>query len=119
MTWPWRLIIIVPAEAKAEANACAAAIDYGNTSGGDAFGIALSSTAADPPTHYGIYISATDDMVAAMADFLPLVVGAQYWRHDAARALVASNVTEAANQQWGWAESLAAVGLTVIPPEFP
>jgi hypothetical protein len=117
MNWPYRLIIIVPASAVAQANALAATIDYGNLEGAPAFAAPLSATGDDPATHYSVYTSATDEMVSMMAQALPAVEGAMFWRHAADGTLVASNVTEPAGQQWGWTQSLEAAGLRRIEPQ--
>lgn len=117
--WRWRVVIIVPAAAKAVAEQAARAI---NSTGphyvGDAFTVALSADGSEPVTHWGLYTSATDEMVAAMADALPSLP-AMYWRHDVGGVLAASNVTEATGQQWGLAESLAASGLRDVAVPSP
>lgn len=112
MMWKWRVVIIVPAGSKNTAEQAARAINStGPDYAGDAFTSPLSSQGVVPPTHWGLYTSATDDMVFKMASSLPSVQGAMFWRHDVHGRLVASNVTEASGQPWGWSESLAAVGL--------
>ena len=118
--WPWRVVIIVPAAAKAVAEQAARAI---NSTGpdyvGDAFTVALSADGSEQVTHWGLYTSATDKMVAAMGTALPQIAGAMYWRHDAGGVLAASNVTEATGQPWGLAQSLAAAGLRAVVAPSP
>jgi hypothetical protein len=116
MMWLWRVIIVVPAEALDTANAFAASIDVGNTDGGPAFTVPLSASGTGPPSHFALYTSATNDMVSAMAAALPAIAGAMFWRHAADGTLAASNVTEPEGQQWGWSDSLAAAGLSVVRP---
>lgn len=112
MDWPYRIIVIVQAASKDEAEAAARAI---NSTGcdyeGDAFTTPLSADGSQPPTHYGLYTSATDSMIATMAEALPALPGVMFWRHGKDGTLQASNVTEPIGQPWGWGESLAAAGL--------
>ena len=56
------------------------------------------------------------EMVAEMASALPQIGGAQFWRHDVGGSLVASNVTQASGQAWGFAQSIEAAGLRQIVP---
>jgi hypothetical protein len=61
-------------------------------------------------------------MVQAMASALSTIPGVQYWRHDVEGYLVASNVTEATGQRWGYDDSLEAAGLRdalALLPEPP
>ena len=119
MTWNYRLIVVVPDASRSLAEQAARAI---NSTGPDYTGWALdrplSSSGQEPPTHWGLYTSATDEMVAMMASALPQVAGAMFWRHDVDHRLVASNVTEAGGQPWGWLESLEAAGLAAIEKPF-
>jgi hypothetical protein len=120
VSWDFRLAIIVPAAAKAVAETAARAINStGPNYEGDAFTIALSATGSAPTTHYALYTSATDEMVAAMAESLPNVSGAMFWRHGVDGSLVASNVSGADGQHWGWSQSMAAAGLQQILPPSP
>lgn len=113
--WKWRVVVIVPAASKAIAEDAARQINStGPDYEGDAFTVALSADGTEPATHYGLYTSATDAMIAAMGMALPQIAGAQYWRHDLIGALAASNVTDATGQPWGWDESLAEAGLAVV-----
>lgn len=115
MMWNWRLIIIVPAAAKPAAEQAALSINStGPDYQGDAFTIPLSANGSGRATHYGLYTSATDAMVQAMASSLPKISGVSYWRHDIEGRLVASNVTGADGQAWGLTDSLAAAGLAVV-----
>jgi hypothetical protein len=115
MIWNWRAIIIVPAAAKAAAEQAARAINStGPDYEGDAFTSPLSANGTNPPTHWGLYTSATDDMVAGMASALPQIGGAMFWRHGIDGILAASNVTWPDGQAWGWAQSLEAAGLADI-----
>lgn len=118
--WNWRLIIIVSAAAKPAAEQAAR---YINSTGpdyqGDAFTLPLSASGSGPATYYGLYTSATDAMVEAMATALPQIGGASYWRHDIEGRLVASNVTQADGQAWGLDESLTAAGLVVVDSPLP
>jgi hypothetical protein len=115
MSWSWRVIIIVPVAVKASAEQAARAINSGGPDyDGDAFTSPLSSGGTNPPTHWGLYTSATDEMVAGMASALPQIGGAMFWRHGIDGTLAASNVTVAAGQAWGWAQSLDAAGLADI-----
>lgn len=117
MMWKWRLIIIVPAAAKAAAEQAARFINStGPDYTGDAFTLPLSASGSEPVTHWGLYTSATDAMVEAMATALPQIGGAMFWRHDTEGLLAASNVTQADGQAWGMAESLAAAGLVAVDP---
>lgn len=117
MTWNWRVIIIVPTAAKATAEQAARAINStGPDFDGDAFTVPLSPSGSGPATAWGLYTSATDQMVEAMATALPEIGGVQFWRHDASGNLAASNVTEADGQAWGFAQALAAAGLQQIVP---
>lgn len=117
MTWLWRVVIIVPDAAKVAAEQAARAINStGPNYEGDAFTVPLSLDGEDPPTHWGTYTSATDEMVAGMATALPFIGGAQFWRHSVDGSLAASNVTEANGQAWGWQQSLDAAGLRQIMP---
>jgi hypothetical protein len=117
MIWSWRVVIVVPSSAKAAAEQAARAV---NSSGpdyeGDAFTTPLSASGGNPPTHWALYTSATDEMVDGMASALPQIGGAQFWRHDIDGRLVASNVTQPEGQAWGFAESLDASGLRQIMP---
>ena len=117
--WPWRVVIVVPAAAKNVAEQAARAI---NSTGpdyvGDAFTVALSADGSEPVTHWGLYTSATDEMVAAMAEALPSLP-AMYWRHDVGGTLVASNVTDASGQPWGMDQSLAAASLRPVTRPNP
>lgn len=118
--WNWRIIIIVPAAAKSAAEQAARHINStGPDYQGDAFTVALSASGSQPASHYGLYTSATDAMVEAMATALPQIGGASYWRHDIEGRLVASNVTQADGQAWGWEQSLAAAGLLPATPSLP
>lgn len=115
--WNYRLVIIVPAASKATAEQAARAINStGPDYEGDAFTIPLSASGSEPAAHYGLYTSATDEMVAAMASALPQIEGVMFWRHGVGGDLQASNVTEPTGQAWGWAESLAAAGLKNVTP---
>ena len=115
--WSYRVVIIVPAAAKTAAEQAARAINStGPEYDGDAFTLPLSASGEGSPTHWALYTSATDEMVAEMASALPQIGGAQFWRHDVGGVLVASNVTQPAGQSWGFAESLAAAGLRQIVP---
>jgi hypothetical protein len=116
--WNYRVIIIVPTASKPAAEQAARAINStGPDYEGDAFTVPLSSDGSQPATHYGLYTSATDEMVAAMADALPSLVGVQYWRHGVGGDLQASNVTEPTGQAWGWQQSLDAAGLVPVDAE--
>lgn len=113
--WNWRVVIIVPAASKATAEQAARLINStGPDYDGDAFGSPLSASGSQPATHWGLYTSATDAMVEAMASALPSIPGVQFWRHDVDGRLTASNVTAAAGQPWGYDESLAAAGLRAV-----
>jgi hypothetical protein len=115
MNWNWRVVIFVPAASKALAEQAARAINStGPDYSGDAFTVPLSASGSEPVTHWGLYTSATEEMVDAMATALPQIGGASYWRHDVDGRLVASNVTGADGQPWGWSESLAAAGMKVV-----
>ena len=115
--WSYRVVIIVPSASKPAAEQAARAINStGPGYDGDAFTSPLSSTGGDPATHWGLYTSATDEMVASMASTLPQIGGAMFWRHDIDGRLVASNVTAADGQLWGWPQSIEAAGLTDIRP---
>jgi hypothetical protein len=120
MNWNWRLVIIVSAEAKPSAEQAARAINStGPDYSGDAFNMPLSAGGSEPVTHWGLYTSATDEMVSAMATALPQIGGAMYWRHGVDGSLMASNVTQAYGQPWGLDESLAAAGLKAVETPFP
>jgi hypothetical protein len=115
MNWNWRVIIIVPVAAKPAAEEIARQIDpYGPDYTGEAFTLGLSDNGEAPATHYGLYTSATEEMVAGMATALSQMPAAYFWRHDAGGVLVASNVTEPEGQAWGWPQSLDAVGLRLV-----
>lgn len=115
MIFPWRVVIIVPAVSFAVAEEAARAINStGPSYDGHAFSLPLSASGGATATHYGLYTSATDEMVAAMGSVLPNVGGAMYWRHNLDGVLVASNVTDAHGQAWGWQQSLEASGLGVV-----
>jgi len=117
MNWNWRVIIIVPVAEKAAAEQAARHINStGPDYDGDAFTTPLSANGSDPASHWGLYTSATDAMVDAMAAALPEIGGVSFWRHDRDRRLVASNVTQAEGQAWGFDESLAAAGLERVNP---
>jgi hypothetical protein len=111
--WSWRIVIIVPVNSKAAAEQSARSINStGPDYTGEVFTLALSASGNGPPTHYAMYSSATDAMIAAMASLD--ISGAMFWRHDTEGKLVASNVTEAAGQAWGLSQSLDAGGLSVV-----
>lgn len=115
MIWSHRVIIIIPADAKALAEAAAKKINStGPNYDGDAFTVQMSASGTAPATHLGLYTSATDGMVQAMAAALPQIPGVQFWRHGVNGDLQASNVSDAQGQPWGWAESLVAAGLKVV-----
>lgn len=115
--WKWRIVVVVTAASKPAAEQAARAINStGPDYEGEAFTVPLSADGSEPPTHWGLYTSATDEMVSAMASALPQIQGVAYWRHGIDGDLQASNVTEASGQSWGWDESLAAVGLMVLIP---
>lgn len=118
--WNWRVVIIVPAAFKAVAEQAARSINSaGPNYDGDAFSLELTPSGAGPVTHWALYTSATDEMVSEMAAALPVIEGAKYWRHDVGGALVASNVTEATGQPWGWPQSLEAAGLRPLRSSMP
>lgn len=118
--WKWRLIIFVPAASKALAEQAARAINStGPDYEGDAFTTRLSAGGSEPATHFGLYTSATDAMVESMATALPEIGGASFWRHDIEGSLVASNVTPATGQAFGWSDALAAAGLAEVLPADP
>jgi hypothetical protein len=118
--WNWRLIIFVPVASKPLAEQAARAINStGPDYQGDAFTTPLSANGSEPATHWGLYTSATDEMVEAMAAALPQIGGASFWRHDTEGRLAASNVTEASGQAFGWGDALAAAGLTEVVPLSP
>jgi hypothetical protein len=120
MIYPWRVIIIVPSASKSAAEIAARAINStGSDYEGEAFTLPLSASGSGTATHYGLYTSATEQMVSAMADALPQIGGAMFWRHDEAGMLAASNVTAPDGQAWGWQESLAAAGLSVVQATMP
>lgn len=120
MMWGWRIIIIVPASAKFAAEQSARMINStGPDYSGDAFTVPLSPNGKTPITHWALYTSATDDMVREMAEALPAIVGAMFWRHDANGSLAASNVSEAAGQPWDFAQSLGAAGLKPVVQSMP
>lgn len=115
MMWNYRVVIIVPANVKAAAEQAARAINStGPDYTGQAFTVPMSASGEEPPTHYGLYTSATDQMVTAMAAALPRIAGAQFWRHGLSGDLQASNVTSPTGQAWGWTQSLNAAGLSVV-----
>jgi len=117
--WSWRVVIIVPAASKSVAEAAARQINStGPDYAGDAFTLALSATGNAPATHYGLYTSATDEMVEEMASALPSISGVQFWRHGVGGDLQASNVTAPSGQAWGWEQSLDAAGLRVVAPSL-
>lgn len=118
--WRWRLIVVVPDASLAAADGAAREINStGPDYEGDAFTIPLSASGDAPVTHWGLYTSATDEMVAKMAASLPNIRDARFWRHDANGSLQASNVSAAAGQSWSFEQSLAAAGLSVIRPGDP
>jgi len=115
MNWNWRVIIFVPEPEKAAAEQAARAINStGPDYEGDAFTSPLSADGTNPPNHWGLYTSATDEMIAGMASALPQISGAMFWRHAVDGTLVASNVTDASGQPWGWSQSTDAAGLQDI-----
>lgn len=118
--WRYRVVVIVPSAAKQSAEAAARIV---NASGpdyeGDAFLTPLSATGSAPATHWALYTSATEPMVQAMSAALPSIGGAMYWRHGVDGSLLASNVTEATGQSWGWDESLESAGLKAVVPLTP
>lgn len=120
MIYPWRVVIIVPAASKPAAEVAARAINStGSDYEGEAFTLPLSASGSGPATHYGLYTSATEQMVAAMSAALPQIGGAMFWRHDEAGLLAASNVTDPEGQAWGWQETLAAAELAVVQATMP
>ena len=115
MNWPWRLIVVVPDASRTMANAAARTINStGPQYDGDAFTLPLSRNGQQPATHWGLYTSATDEMVEMMASALPSIAGAKFWRHGVDGRLVSSNVVHPAGQSWGLSESLASSGLAQI-----
>lgn len=117
MNWNWRVIVVVPSSSRTVAEQAARAINStGPDYEGDAFTAPLCAAGTTEVTHWGLYTSATDVMVDLMASAIPSISGVMFWRHDVAGALVASNVTEAAGQSWGWQQSLDAAGLVPPPP---
>lgn len=121
MNWSWRVVIVVPDSSKTMAEQAARAINStGPHYDGDAFASPLSASGSNPPTHWGLYTSATDEMVAGMANALPQIGGAMFWRHGVDGRLAASNVTAVDGQAWGWSDSLEAAGLKdVVLPLLP
>lgn len=120
MIYPWRVVIIVPAASKPAAEIAARAINStGPDYDGEAFTLPLSASGSGQATHYGLYTSATEQMVEAMSAALPQISGARFWRHDEAGLLAASNVTAPEGQAWGWQESLASAGLAVFQATMP
>lgn len=115
--WRWRIIVIVNSAAKQKADSIASDVDKTHTVLSSAFVTPLTNGTGI--THWGTYVSATDDMVSALAEELPSVPGAMFWRHDASGALVASNITDATNQPWGWPQSLEAAGLAMAIQPTP
>lgn len=115
MSWSYRIVVIVPSASKQAAEQAARAINStGPDYEGDAFALALSADGSQPATHYGLYTSATEEMVTAMATALPSLQGVQFWRHGIEGDLQASNVTEPTGQPWGWQQSLDAAGLVTV-----
>lgn len=113
--WNWRMIIIVPQSSKAAAEQVARSINStGPDYEGEAFCSSLSSDGVHPPSHWGLYTSATDQMVASMASAMPSIAGVQFWRHNQAGVLISSNVTTPTGQLWGWEQSLFEAGLTEV-----
>jgi hypothetical protein len=113
--WNWRVVIIVPEASKAAAEQAARLINStGPDYDGDAFCSPLSESGNLPATHWGLYTSATDSMVEAMASALSSVPAVRFWRHDVAGNLVASNVTVADGQAWGYEDSLRTSGLRTV-----
>jgi hypothetical protein len=114
-TWPWRVVIVVPAASKAAAEQAARPI---NSSGpdydGNAFTTPLSASGNEPVTHWALYTSATNEMVSKMGLAISAINGVQYWRHGLDGLLAASNVTAVQGQEWGWLPSLEAAGLKQI-----
>lgn len=120
MNWNWRVIVVVPAASLAVAEQAARAINSGGPDyTGNAFSVSLSASGSEPPSHFGLYTSATDEMVSQMASALPAIAGVMYWRHDLNGVLVASNVTPPNGQQWGMQQSLDAAVLRLIPLPTP
>jgi hypothetical protein len=114
----WRVSVVVDVSAKAAAEVAARTINStGPDYDGEAFNVALSASGEGPATHFGLCTSATDEMVSAMFVALTDISSAMFWRTDTEGHLVASNVTLAESQPWGWNESLAAAGL--MPVEHP
>jgi len=118
MSWDYRVIIVVPAASKAIADAAARHIDPAQPSAEvECFSMRLSASGAEPPTHFGTYTSATEEIVQEMASMLPQISGVMFWRHGVGGDLQASNVTDPTGQPWGWQESMAAAGLVrILPP---
>lgn len=120
MSWNYRIVIVVPAASKSVAEEAARSINStGPAYDGDAFSMMLSANGAEPATHYGLYTSATDEMIAAMSAALPQIFGVMFWRHGVAGELQASNVTDPTGQAWGLDASLTAAGLREVVQPSP
>jgi hypothetical protein len=120
MIWPWRIIVVVPAASKDAAETAARLINStGPDYQGNAFTGPLSASGNEPVTHWALYTSATDEMVAKMGTAISSIDGVQYWRHGVDGLLAASNVTDPKGQAWGWQEAMKAAGLVVIQSSSP
>jgi len=120
MMWNWRVIVIVPLQSLAIAEAAARQINStGDGYPGDAITTRLSPTGTEPPSHYACYTSATADMLDHMSEAMATIPGIMYWTHDVDGALIASNITEPELQAWGWQQALGVAGLEIIPSAMP
>lgn len=107
--YPYRLIGICPAEARAACNALADTAPFGSR--GAVFSVPLSATGAPPATHYGCHAWAQGAFIAQCeTDFAVLLAeyGVEIW-----------SVYDGTGEQQSdfWARTLAERGLQVVTIE--
>lgn len=121
--WLYHTALIVPAERRTQGNALAEQVTGRSGMESDTYCVPLSDIGSSPATHYACCTCVTAAMLSEMqavlgADALP---GVAYYRWDAGTfALLATNMAGAQasiGQPWGWAQSLADAGLSVIQSE--
>jgi hypothetical protein len=118
--WLYQAALIVPAEQRAQGDTLAEQVTGRSGQESDTYSIPLSDLGSGPATHYACCTCVTAAMLSQMQAILGAngLPGVRFYRWDARTfALLSTNSPEAASsigQPWGWAESVADAGLSVI-----
>ena len=113
--WQTRVMAIIPAEGRSQANAAHTL----HWPGGDAelatFGVPLSATGMEPATHYGTGTSVTDALWSAWRELMDAgrYPGLVWYRLDRNETVLleTNSETAQAGEGWTWQDSLDDLGL--------